>query len=264
MPGERQSSAVQAKNNDICHALEVALSLDFFPQTTTRNGGRVANLRTGNSLNKVAKMKTKLLQSVLGIALLGAFGATSAATITDNVSFTATGFTSIGGPVPTDPVTGSFTITFDPTQNYSDPTTAGIVLHSLNIGLDSAISFTYSTSGASAGELIVGGSNDGANSVVLPPSADNDFYLHIPNFSSSPTFQQLGYTTTCATGGGCGYFFTDGNSPAGHGTVTVTPAAVPLPASAWLLLGALAGMGALVRRGKNGGVLGSDRAAMPA
>jgi hypothetical protein len=97
-------------------------------------------------------MKTKLLQSVLAVALLGAFGVTSAATITDNVSFTAFGFTSaFGGAVPTDPVTGSFTITFDPTQSYSDPTTAGIVLHSLNIALDSSLSFTYSTTGTFAG-----------------------------------------------------------------------------------------------------------------
>jgi hypothetical protein len=46
--------------------------------------------------------------------------------------------------------------------------------------------------------------------------------------------------------------------------VTVTPAAVPLPASAWLLLGALAGMGALVRRRNSDGVLGLNRAALSA
>jgi hypothetical protein len=192
-------------------------------------------------------MKKKLLQASLSVVLLAATASAGAATVTDLVTFSATGFSSFPSTVavPTDPVTGSFTITFDPTQSYADPTTAGISLNSLNIPLDSALAFTYSPTGPQAGELIVGGSAEGANVVLIPPDAGNDFYLHILNFATAPVFQQLGYTSSCSTGS-CGYFFTDGDNPAGHGTVSVS--AVPLPAAGWLLISGLAAMGGLVRR----------------
>lgn len=192
-------------------------------------------------------MKTYSIKSVLGIALLSLSGAATAATVNDYVTFSATGFSSFPTTVavPTDPVTGAFTITFDPTQSYSDPTTTGITLKTLNIPLDSALAFTYSPTGPFAGELVVGGSNAGASAVIEPPLADNDFYLHIIKFSSSPTFQQLGYTSSCSTGT-CGYFYTDGVNPTGHGSVSVTPiTAVPLPASLPLFGAALGIVGLL-------------------
>jgi hypothetical protein len=59
-----------------------------------------------------------------------------AATVTDLVTFSATGFTADPNPgsVPATTVSGSFTITFDPTKTYLD-STSGITLNSLNISL---------------------------------------------------------------------------------------------------------------------------------
>jgi hypothetical protein len=180
---------------------------------------------------------------VAGAATAGA-GAANAALVHDLVTFTATDFT-VGippGPVPVDPVTGSFTISFDPTQTYTDET-AGITLKSLNISLDSALSFNYSptaTPSLLADELVVGGVNDGACCIDTgPPIPENDFYLHIYTFTANPTFQQLGY----AVAGG-GYFFT----AEATGSVTVTPIntpVVPEPATWAMMLAGFAGLGFL-------------------
>jgi hypothetical protein len=185
-------------------------------------------------------MKIKI-SAVLSMALIGACAIAtqaSAAMVTDTVDFGATGFTTgVGtGSAPTDPVIGSFTITFDPTQTYADPTTAGITLNSLNIALDSPIGFYYSPTGASAGELFVGGVQDGVCCVQISPTLYNDFYLHITNFSTDPAFEQLGYTTPS------GYWYTTGMD----GSISVTPVN-PAPeidpgsaaSSLILLLGAL-------------------------
>lgn len=78
---------------------------------------------------------SKFLMAAPAVLLLAAFQA-NAAPMTDDVSFSATGFTAFpGGTAPVDPVTGSFTITLDPALNYSDDT-ADITLTSLNIALD--------------------------------------------------------------------------------------------------------------------------------
>jgi hypothetical protein len=169
-----------------------------------------------------------------------------AATMSDYVTFSATSFSGgppssyTGGTAPTNPVTGAFTITFDPTQTYLDSTT-GITLNSLNILLDSALSFDYSPSAYTAGgqlfaagELVVGGLNNGACCVELTPSTFNDFYLQILNFTSAPAFEQLGYTIA-ANGD---YFYSALGARGGSVSVTPTPlpAALPLFASG---LGAL-------------------------
>ena len=106
-------------------------------------------------------------------AVLGA-GAAKAALVHDLVTFTASNFeTDVGSsPVPVDPVTGSFTISFDPTLNYTDET-AGITLTpgSLNIALGSTLSFSYNapTSMLPATTLVVGGISDGAQMVQFSP-----------------------------------------------------------------------------------------------
>jgi len=98
-------------------------------------------------------MRSILLFSafVAGSVAVGAQAA-DAALVHDLVTFTASGFTSaFGEPVPTDPVTGSFTITFDPTQTYVDQT-VGITLNSLNISLGSTLAFDYSPTANSHGD----------------------------------------------------------------------------------------------------------------
>ena len=73
-------------------------------------------------------------------------------TITLNYDFSASGF-GIGAPV--DPVTGSFSVTFDADANFIGDETSGIVVSNLNIPLDSAPSFTYVNA---ANVLYIGGS----------------------------------------------------------------------------------------------------------
>lgn len=168
-----------------------------------------------------------------------------------DVSFTAGGFTSVyGQPAPEDPVTGSFTILFDPTTTYTDSTT-GITLDSLNITLGSALSFDYSPTGngnGSADELVVGGLEEGASTIGISPST-NDFYLHINTFTGSPVFQQLGYSQTTYSSA---YWYNDplgvGGVAFGYGTVTVAEVPVPEP-STWAMMGlGFAGFGFLAYR----------------
>jgi hypothetical protein len=180
------------------------------------------------------KTRTLLLISTLAISAICGGLPASAAVQTDNISFSAGGFISVyGQPVPTDPVTGSFAITFDPTLTYTD-STAGITLDSLNIPLGSALSFSYSLTGG--GELVVGGIADGAGAIQISPSTD-DFYLHIFTFTTTPTFQQLGYSEAALNPS---YFYNDLTN-GGSGSVSVT--AVPEPTTWAMMLLGFAGLG---------------------
>jgi hypothetical protein len=197
-------------------------------------------------------MKIKSLLAISTLAISAIYGGVpaSAAVQTDFISFSAGGFISAyGQPVPTDPVTGSFTITFDPTLTYTD-STAGITLNSLNIPLGSALSFSYVLTGG--GELVVGGIDDGAGVVQISPSTD-DFYLHIFTFTTAPTFQQLGYSEIAT--GPSSYFYNDLTN-GGSGSVSVTPVIAVPEATTWamMLLG-FAGLGiAGYRKEKSGRV----------
>jgi hypothetical protein len=195
------------------------------------------------------KRSVLLLSAVVaGGAAMGAQAA-NAALVHDLVTFTGSGITSaFGEAVPTDPVTGSFTITFDPTLTYVDQT-VGITLKSLNIEVDSALSFDYSPTGnmhGDADELVVGGLEDGADSAQIKPTVFNDFILHILTYSSTPTFQQVLYTTTSGTPN-TNLFFTD-LPESGTGSVTVTPiipGVVPEPSTWAMMVLGFAGLGFL-------------------
>jgi hypothetical protein len=190
-------------------------------------------------------LEMRLLQwGTAGFVLAGmsAFGA-NAATTTYDVSFSANGFISTyGQPAPSDPVTGSFRITFDPTQTYTDAT-SGIVFKTLNIALGSALSFDYSPTGntnGAADELVVGGLQDGAGTVQYSPSTD-DFWLHINTFTTSPTFQQVGYSATSA--GSQSLFYTPGTAGE-NGSASVTPVTTVPELSTWaMMLTGFAGLG---------------------
>ena len=191
-------------------------------------------------------MRLPSVMIAVSAAMLVATLPARAATVSDYVTFSATSFSGgappsyTGGTAPVDPVTGAFTITFDPTQTYLNSTT-GITLNSLNILLGSALSFDYSPSAYTigvttfdAGELVVGGLDSGACCVELTPTTFNDFYLQILNFASAPAFNQLGYTIA-ANGD---YFY----SAIGAGSVSSTPA-TPLPAALPLFASGLGALG---------------------
>jgi hypothetical protein len=191
------------------------------------------------------RLREITLGLVAGCGLLGPL-VSIAGTVSDFVTFSANTFTASGGTVPTDPVNGSFTITFDPTLTYAD-STSGITLNSLNIALGSALSFDYSPTSQTvdgttyaAGELVVGGIANGAGIVQYSPATD-DFWLFINTFATTPAFNQVGYAQVAA---GNNLFYTTGPT----GTVSVEPAPVPLPAAAWLLLSALGGIGLAGKR----------------
>jgi PEP-CTERM motif len=179
---------------------------------------------------------------VAGGAVMGA-GAAKAALVHDLVEFSASDFeTDVGSnPAPVDPVTGSFTISFDTTQTYTDET-AGITLTpgSLNIALGSTLSFSYNEpgSGLPAGTLVVGGISDGAQMVQFSPSTD-DFWLFINDFAVTPTFDQVGYSQTAVSS--ANLFDTH------SGGVTVTPitSGVPEPSTWAMMLAGFAGLGFL-------------------
>lgn len=146
--------------------------------------------------------------------------------VTYDISFSATDFYIGAGsnPAPVSPVTGEVTITFDPTVAVTN-STANITLDNLNIVLGSAISFSYDPT-MDGGLLTIGGINDGAGSIIYSPST-NDFWLYIENFSTTPTFDQLGYTQTSVSNDN--FFYTLNQT----GSVAVTT--VPEPSSLSLL-----------------------------
>jgi hypothetical protein len=92
-------------------------------------------------------MRTLLVASFATLA--AGFSSASAAIVTETYSFSLGGFVDEFGdppvPSPVATISGSFTVTFDPTLNHVDDTT-GLVVHSFSgVGapLDSPLGFTY-------------------------------------------------------------------------------------------------------------------------
>ncbi|MFI4973727.1 MAG: PEP-CTERM sorting domain-containing protein [Caulobacterales bacterium] len=203
-------------------------------------------------------MKLRMLIAGVALALGIRVASADGAAITDYVTFSASGFSSNGGPPPpTDPVFGSFLITFDPTQTYVN-STSGITLESLNLALGSPLSFDYSPTGidllgnvvvVNADELVVGGLGGGGAIYVglQPPS--NDFSFHINGFTSeNPTFGRLLYGQVGADPnvGLFGYVENGPDVRVGTGAVSVT--AVLEPATWVMMLLGFFGLGAVLRR----------------
>src|SRR5215510_9584182 len=107
-------------------------------------------------------MKTFALFAAICALALGAEATkvASAATITETIDFTASGFTPSGAPV--DPVIGSFTITIDPTMSILEGTT--VSLGNLNITPSTIAPFFNYTATILGGFLTVCSST-----VVSPP-----------------------------------------------------------------------------------------------
>ncbi len=165
----------------------------------------------------------------------------SATTETDYVTFSVGGFTTSGfnsplGTAPTDPVTGSFTVTFDPTQGYAGDT-ADITLNSLTITTPgSPIAFDYYTSYPGGGDLMyVGGTNAGVNGCQFNT---NDFCLVIDFFHNQPFVSSFTYTVAGRGEESYGAYSTNPNF-----TESITVTTVPLPATLLLFGSGLLGLG---------------------
>jgi len=145
----------------------------------------------------------------------------NAATITTDVTFTATPFTSVmGTSPPVDPVIGSFHLTFDPTQFYFDATSVSV--NSLDIDVDGGVVFSYNPL---VSALNIGGSNLGSGAYFW---STNDFSLGLLFDGSAFTLDGFSYSQA-----GINDAFTYG--------ITLTP--VPIPGALILLTTALAGVG---------------------
>jgi hypothetical protein len=154
----------------------------------------------------------------------------AASTITETVSFVAKNFTSGLGhaSAPTDPVTGSFTFTLDPTQTYTNET-SGLVLNHVDVPVDSTLGFN----GNPAFRTVqIGGVYADVNGIVTGMS--NDFIF---DFSLDPA-DQFGFFMYTELGVN-DYFKTE------DVTVSFSPqlASTPLPGSVIMLLTALGALG---------------------
>src|SRR5262245_12545338 len=132
------------------------------------------------------------------ILALGA-GQANAITITETISFTATGFTGFpaGSSAPVNPVTGSFTITLDPVAPIFDNGTT-VTLNNVNITPSAnALSFDYIPS-------INGGLLTVCSSALLPPcsvaAGMNSFFITIRNLQTTPAFSEFQYAQSSVPG----------------------------------------------------------------
>lgn len=121
---------------------------------------------------------------------LGA-GPANAATITETINFTASGF---GAGAPVDPVMGSFTITLDPTVDTPftvPPVGTTITFNNVNITHGANAPFFFYSANTSGGFLTA---CSPAFSGCGEAAGFNAFDVRMVNFQSSPTFLDLSYS----------------------------------------------------------------------
>lgn len=123
----------------------------------------------------------------LQIGLVVFFGSSSvqqaqAAPTLLSFDFSATGFFSVfGDPPPIDPVTGSVSVLFDPTDAPILGETAGITAVIPGIAVDGPIGFDYVTGNMIIGGLVAGFGSDPGTMFF----EDNDFVLTVDNVFGS-------------------------------------------------------------------------------
>ena len=146
--------------------------------------------------------------------------------ITLNYDFTASDF---GAGAPVDPLTGTFSVTFDDAVDHADETT-GVTITNLNLTLGSVPAFSYLRA---LDRLWVGGLFQHAEGIS---SGTGDVTIVIFDASTGSTSGEIVYSRI----GTIGLFETE--------NLTLTPrdatSPVPEPASLTLLGVGLAGMGA--------------------
>jgi hypothetical protein len=184
-----------------------------------------------------------------------------AATVTETYSFSLTGFSDVSGNGVTPPsnlVTGSFTVTFDPTQSYTDDTT-DIHVNSLSgVTVDSTLGFSYSSSS----QLFSFGGTYGGTGLVYAGTNDLVISYSLANLND-PTFVPCstpGYTCGNATGSSSveasGYTTADTESFFFYGAQSTITSAVPEPSTWAMMILGFFGVGFMAyRRKQNGSTL---------
>jgi hypothetical protein len=126
----------------------------------------------------------RLLVLAVFVSILTASVTTHAATITDIFTFTATGY---GEPT----VTGSFTLTFDPTASYTDAT-SGLIVNSFSYSFPSPVATAFDYYPSEGGAIYFGGTaNGGVNGTS---NGTNDFFLELNTISGQ--FMQFALYST--------------------------------------------------------------------
>lgn len=199
------------------------------------------------------------MRTLLALAAFGLVtGTAQAGPISEDISFSLSGFLDITGtaPAPIPLITGFITVTYDPTLSYDNDTTH-IVVHSLTgITVGSALGFTYS-----GGLLEFGGIQNDADFVgsftddlvvafdVTDPAHPKFVPCSTPGYTcgkytGSSLVEAAGYTRADSA---TGWFYGAPDS-----TVTPTPpvTTVPEPETYSLLALGLAAVGFAGRRRK--------------
>jgi hypothetical protein len=178
----------------------------------------------------------KLVRPLALAALALAFSVASAQSspITVSRSFTASGF---GAGAPVDPVTGSFSATFDNAANVTDQTTnVSVSLDNFPVIGTPGLTYDQSFDLLTIGEIACGG--DAID--VIYGLCSSDFGLKIDHASTAPTFSSFTYLQS---GAGLSLTFQGALTPV---------SAVPEPATLFLLGLGLTGMGARRWRQRKG------------
>lgn len=176
----------------------------------------------------------------------------SAAPATTTVNFSLGGFFDINSSTPVPPtvsnISGSFTVTFDPTSGYDNDTT-DIIVHSFSgTTVDSTLGFTYDP----INQFFFGGLQSDADFVVI---GTNDFVLTLdmanvndptPISCGAPTIE-CGNLTGNSAYEASGYTSTSSDTALWFIAASQSQVTTPEPRDVALLIVGLLGLG-LVRR----------------
>jgi len=140
--------------------------------------------------------------------------------ITVSFDLIASGFRDVFGSAsaPVDPVTGSFSITFDNSTDLREQS-AGATVSGLNLAMDGPLGFAY---GRMADVLIIGSLFNGAQSVG---GGTNDFVFGINNISTNPTAVDFAYAQRASPS----------NFLSRNVAIALTPTATPEPGTLALM-----------------------------